>query len=72
MPRESMTCTGTVLIEKHTDPPAYEIVSLHFADGGTAVTIADILFRLGLAVNDQDRLKITVGMLPAKRSRKRR
>jgi hypothetical protein len=56
-------CIGTVLVDKHEGPHPYEIVSVHFPDGGTAVTIADILSRLGLAVKAGDRLKITISRL---------
>lgn len=71
MPRKPHTCTGNVLVERRQGPPAYEIVSLHFPDGGAAVTIADILDRLGIAVKDRDRIKITVARLPAGPKRKR-
>jgi hypothetical protein len=69
---KAKSCAGTVLVDRHPGPPAYEILSVHFPDGGTAVTIGDILARLGIAVKDRDRVKITVSRLPAGSGRKRK
>ena len=69
---KAKTCAATVLVERHPGPPAFEILSLHFPDGGTAVTIGDILARLGIAVKDRDRVKITASRLPAESGRQRK
>lgn len=61
------TCAGMVMVDHHEGPHPYKVVSVHFPDGGAAVTIGDILARLGIAVKHRDRLKITVRRLPGKR-----
>jgi hypothetical protein len=68
---KAKSCAGTVLVDRHLGPPVYEIVSVHFPDGGAAVTIGDILARLAIAVKDRDKVKITVNRLPD-RPRKRK
>jgi hypothetical protein len=65
------TCTGSVLVEKHQGDPSYEIVSVHFADGGAAVTIGDLLARLGIAAKDRDRLRIAISRLPSARAKRK-
>jgi hypothetical protein len=68
---EVKSCAGTILVDRHLGPPAYEILSVHFPDGGAATTIGDILVRLGIIVKDRDRVKITVTRLPPASGRKR-
>jgi hypothetical protein len=69
---KAKTCAGTILVDRHPGPPSYEILSVHFPDGGIAVTIGDILARLGITVKDRDRVKITVSRLPAASGRTRK
>ncbi len=54
------------MIDKHEGPHPYQILTVHFADGGAAVTVGDVLDRLGIVAKARDRLKITVRRLPAK------
>jgi hypothetical protein len=63
MPR-AKTCTGKVLIDKRDGfGRPFEILTVHFEDGGAAVTIADVLAKLGIAVKAKDRIRISVSVL---------
>jgi hypothetical protein len=59
------TIQGNVMIDKRT---GCDWITLHFADGGAAVTLADILDRLEIDVKHGDRLKISIEQLPRKKS----
>ena len=43
-------------------------VTLHTPDGGAAVTLADVLARMGIPVQHGDRLKISIRRLPRRKS----
>jgi len=78
MARQSGRITGQVMLDKRPAPypggAPFELLSLHFADGGTAMTIHDIAERLGITLESGDRLAITLSKAskgtPAKAKRK--
>jgi len=62
---KSKTIEAKVMIDKRT---GFDWLTLHFADGGAAITLADILDRLAIDVKHGDRLRIGIDRLPRKRS----
>jgi hypothetical protein len=63
-------CTGEVLLDKRPAPYAagvpFELLSIHFDDGGTAMTVHDIADRLGMTLKTGDWLTIALSKTPAK------
>lgn len=59
------TIDAKVMIDKRT---GFEWLTLHFPDGGAAVTLADILARMAIVVKHGDRLRISIKRLPRKKS----
>ena len=59
------TIDAAVMIDKRA---GLDWTTLHFADGGAAVTLADLFDRMGIPVQHGDRLKITVKRLPRRKS----
>jgi hypothetical protein len=67
-------CSGTIQIEKRdTYGHPFELLTVHFADGGSAITVADILARLGIQSRTGDTLAISLTVTsPPKRTRPKR
>jgi hypothetical protein len=72
MPRKS--CSGLIQIDRRdTYGHPYELLTVHFQDGASAITLADILARLGINAKTGDTLSISVNLTsPPPRKRRTR
>jgi hypothetical protein len=68
------TCQGIVRIAKHVGygQRSFEIMTVHFPDGGASCTIADLTARLGIDLKEGDRIRIAISKLAKIAPRKRK
>jgi hypothetical protein len=74
MARQRGRITGQVMLDRRESPRPggvpFELLSIHFDDGGSAMTIHHVAERLGIALKTGDRLTITLSKTQAKAKRR--